>query len=494
MTRLLAVTFLLLIWAPASADDAADRAVCFDGGSYEAVAAACGRLLAGAGLSDEERVDALYAHAEALYELGRSAEAADSIAAAIASSPDEPRLHRLDARIQTTLKNYDGALAAIDRAIELDPDRPWDYYVRGFVLERLKREEEALAAFGRALELRPGYTTVLEERGDLYRRLERYEEALADFDLLIEKRVYEPVGYVLRGDVLEALARPDEALRDYRTAQLLDPNVYDAQFAIEQLLPELPPAEELQQPYAAPERPLAIEYLRVKTEPLPERDEMEEAIGDLVGWFAGPPEYPKPSQTTFIRYEIRPLSGGRSDVRRWLPYPDLDSEEMGWSEQDFPQFFAIWPGELGGNPKAPLSVAYDRAALARLWELSPGQELRGRAKMEMVCPAGDVEPDPIATALGCTEGVERVPLGSLNWRAEVEGWESLLVPAGTFSTLRIRASLESTIHVAGGTIEQNLTFVWWYAPEARWWVRRAQSWPNETEQEIMEAVSIAPLD
>ncbi len=488
-----ALVFLLLLGGPALADVEGDKQLCADGQQPEETRiAACERLLQGDELTPDERVEAYWDQAEAYDDLDRYDEAIAALDAAIQLAPEEARLYRRRGSVKFSKRDYLGALADYDRVVELAPDEPWGHYARGLVLQRLERYDEALASFDRALDLRPGYQSALKARARLHHTLEHYELAIADYGALLAQDPYDPVFYVLRGQCFEALQQVAPALRDQRVAQLLNPNYRETQEAIERMLPAgFPPPEPLDNPYAAVGGEMAIDYLQIATTLPPAKDDMTAAIDELAYWFSGPPELPLPSMHTFLRRHLLPGGGDDVMLRTELLYPEIDGDLAATATGTGTYLFAIWPAELGGQGNTPpLSVLYNRNALAKVWQLAPGESLSGRAKLALNCPDPAAEPVPMAVALGCAEGVATVPIGLQTWVGVFEGWESILVPAGVFSTARFRTELHAEMHIFGGTLVREVTMTWWYAPALGWWVKRIQQEPGVEERQIMEAVVI----
>lgn len=490
MRLLLAPVLLLILAAPAFADLEQDKIACAnpDEPSDNRILV-CERLLASDVLTDEERMLASWDLGEAYLSLDRNAEAVAAFDAAIALAPEDPVLYQRRGLAKANMKDYAGALADFDRAIALEPLDEWSHYARGFVLDRLGRPDEALAAFEQALTLRPLYRSALDAKARLLLKEQRYEEAIAPFDKLLELSPYDPVTYILRGQAYEGLGDRDGAIRDFRVAHLLDPNK-GGDYRLDALLPEgLPPPVEGER-YGRPQGGLAMTFLQIITIPPPELDEMEAAIADLAGWFAQP-ELPLPTTKMFMRREVLEQEGDSAKTRTSLLYPGLDEAELGWSEQVNNQLFGLWPDGLGGRDGAPpLGIVYDRNALARLWQQQTGQPLQGRGKVELTCPGPEETPHPIAVAVGCREGVARVPLGSLTWTATIVGWESVLVPAGVFSTVRVEAEMDAVLQMFGGQMEERLSFTWWFDPTLGWWVKRQQRRGDEEQVMIVEAVTI----
>jgi hypothetical protein len=67
--------------------------------------------------------------------------------------------------------------------------------------------------------------------------------------------------------------------------------------------------------------------------------------------------------------------------------------------------------------------------------------------------------------------------GTFVWKAKVEGWEDVTVPAGRFKALVIRIEGRPS----SGVYVQNRTV--WYAPAARWKVK--EEWTGQSARSII---------
>ncbi|MEA2823677.1 MAG: hypothetical protein QOF03_159 [Alphaproteobacteria bacterium] len=195
---------------------------------------------------------AQYNRANALHDMGRSAEAIAAYDAALSINPDNIRawnnrgvalqtLTRYDEAIASydralalksdhidahanrgnalmELGRYAEALAAYDRTVALAPNDVAGLYGRANALAKLDRLEDAVACYDRALTVKPDDSQILNNRGNTLSQLSRYEEAIADFGRAIAASPNSADAFANRGDALMQLRRHEEALENYRRA------------------------------------------------------------------------------------------------------------------------------------------------------------------------------------------------------------------------------------------------------------------------------------
>lgn len=136
-------------------------------------------LLAEAVESCPVDVDARRLYAEALRQLGRSAEAIAQLDHALRLSPDDVPLLVRAGQMRLDAGDLEFARRASNRAIDLDPRHEGAWALRGEVHRRDGDLAQALADFQRALACAPGRRELLLEVAELYRALNRPAPALA---------------------------------------------------------------------------------------------------------------------------------------------------------------------------------------------------------------------------------------------------------------------------------------------------------------------------
>ena len=115
--------------------------------------------------------------------------------------------------------------------------------------------------------------------------------------------------------------------------------------------------------------------------------------------------------------------------------------------------------------------ALEHAPIDAQWPLKAGTEGSGSGVLELVCP------DPLTEQsqfFGCKKPGDRLPMGTLDWKGSVGGREQVVVPAGVFEVVLIRAVESLEITMFGRSRKSRSVVTWWYAPEVRWWVKRTR--------------------
>lgn len=93
----------------------------------------------------------------------------ESLAKGRAMFPDNIDLIKAELQLFFDNKEYDKALANLDRAIAADPENPMMYYNKGVILQNeMKRSADALEAYKQALEVDPGYADALYMTSVIY--------------------------------------------------------------------------------------------------------------------------------------------------------------------------------------------------------------------------------------------------------------------------------------------------------------------------------------
>jgi tetratricopeptide (TPR) repeat protein/S1-C subfamily serine protease len=136
-----------------------------------------------------------------------------------------PALYALSA-IYGLLKDYEEALAVINKAIQFAPKNANLYNEKWIVLNNLKRYQEALLAINEAIALSPR-AAFYSNRGNTYYDLKDYPKAIADYDKAIAINPEYAVAYSNRGTTYSALKDYPKAIADYDKAIAINPE--DAQ-------------------------------------------------------------------------------------------------------------------------------------------------------------------------------------------------------------------------------------------------------------------------
>ena len=116
------------------------------------------------------------------------------------------------------------ALAALDRVLAIKSDDFAALNTRGLALENLGRLDEALAAYDKALAAQPGAVEALYNRANVLADLQRLDEAVGDYDKVAAARPDFVSALYNRAIALEQLGRLREALAGYDNVLALRPD------------------------------------------------------------------------------------------------------------------------------------------------------------------------------------------------------------------------------------------------------------------------------
>jgi superkiller protein 3 len=159
--------------------------------------------------------DARRHYAEALWHLGKRAQALDQLDEAICLSPDDDTLLVQVAELRLATADTRGAHDAVRQAIDIHPRSPLAWMLAGRIEAAGGHTREALSAFHRALSFAPESRDALLEIAECYRKLGEPERALVNLQTLAD--TYAPgeeprqVMY-LEGLALGALGREHDAI------------------------------------------------------------------------------------------------------------------------------------------------------------------------------------------------------------------------------------------------------------------------------------------
>lgn len=464
----------LLAVAPASAREEKAKQDCLNKQlTAEERINACTRYLRGGRPEDAEKVTILKARARAYRDSKQYDLAIADLDEALGIAPDDASLYRDRGLVQDWQGNEEAALADYEKAIELDPGDAWSHYARGMALKQLDRFEESLKAFEDALAISPDYVSALQGHADANLKLQDWRAAREDFGKLVGLRPYDDYSWEKRGEMNLRLFAPANAAHDLLVAWRLNPNSDRGQWLIDGMgidKHRSQPTIAWDRPYVPPPDGLVITYLQqeVTPESQVDIDPMEEAIGDLAGWFSGPKKVDLPISSLYVTRSITGSEGERVMLTGEVTFPGLDSPGL-LKDRASSYYYGIWPANFA-TPQGDGATLDYGPNLAAIWTLAPGQGTQDEGSVVVHCPAEGVQPDLLATMVGCKPG-ETVTIGSISWSARVEGWDGILTPAGRFPALKIVYQESATMTLMGQTKTREQTVTWWWSPDVRFWVK-----------------------
>lgn len=99
----------------------------------------------------------------------------------------------------------------------------------------IKNLEKSIAAYSEAIKLQPDYSKAYYQRGYIYTELNQPEKAIADFEKTISIDDKNSKAFFMLGSLNEAFNEIEKAKQYYKKAYELNPNLHEAQTALQQL-------------------------------------------------------------------------------------------------------------------------------------------------------------------------------------------------------------------------------------------------------------------
>ena len=133
---------------------------------------------------------------------------------------------KIRGRIYKRRRDYEEALADLDRVAQTNPDDARIQASLGDIYSWMARYDQALAHLTRAAELNPADASVFVDRGMVYLAKGNFEEAQADFDRAIDLDPAVLWPWLLRGLNYDQMRRTDLAIADFNRAIEIDPDYF----------------------------------------------------------------------------------------------------------------------------------------------------------------------------------------------------------------------------------------------------------------------------
>lgn len=163
--------------------------------------------------------------------LGRSAEAASTLAQAVKRDARAPMLYLNLAEALKAAGDLDRAASTLVAALDLEPNFVEALNSLGAIYSQLGNVTEAENHYRRALALSPKHAMVHNNLGVLLRNQGRHAEALAEFEAAIESEPGYAMAHFNRGGLLRESGRPGEALVALKRSLFHRPNLGEAHVA-----------------------------------------------------------------------------------------------------------------------------------------------------------------------------------------------------------------------------------------------------------------------
>jgi tetratricopeptide (TPR) repeat protein len=165
---------------------------------------------------------ALYALSVIYRELKEFEEALAVINKAIQFTPKNANFYNEKYTTLSNLKRDQEALLALNEAIALSP-RAAFYINRGTTYHALKDYPKAIADYTKAIAINPEDADAYTYRGGAYDTLKDYPKAISDYTKVIAINPEDAYGYIIRGSIYAALEDYPKAIADYTKAIAINP-------------------------------------------------------------------------------------------------------------------------------------------------------------------------------------------------------------------------------------------------------------------------------
>jgi tetratricopeptide (TPR) repeat protein len=145
-------------------------------------------------------------------------------------APNDARLVVTRGIVLSEAARYEEAEKVLARAVVLAPDDPLAHYNRGVVRERKGALDKALRSYSRALSLDPQSLAARARRAWTLKKLGRFEEARTELEAYLERAPNDAHEWVTLGIVRSDLGAYEEAEQAFARAIRVDPRNVSARF------------------------------------------------------------------------------------------------------------------------------------------------------------------------------------------------------------------------------------------------------------------------
>jgi tetratricopeptide (TPR) repeat protein len=156
--------------------------------------------------------------------------------------PKDPRSRNNLGVLRSAEGKHGDALAQFQMAAKLGPENPVYLFNEAWELVLLSREQQATERLARVRKLSDARHDVGFVALALLAKINKsWEKVVNHCDSCLSRNPEYTQAWMLKGEALEKLSKPTEALESYRKAADSDPNLVDAQKAVERLGAAAPP-------------------------------------------------------------------------------------------------------------------------------------------------------------------------------------------------------------------------------------------------------------
>ncbi|MGI4737964.1 MAG: tetratricopeptide repeat protein [Janthinobacterium lividum] len=181
---------------------------------------------------DDQDGDLYFLQARVFRALGRLPQALAAARRAADAGFNAAKLPLLEGETHLAARQYDEALASLDRTLRLDPDQPAALFYKGLAYAATRDTTQALDYLHAALARDPRQPEILHQLAFLLNAYRVPEEAAAYARQGLRLDSASGALHYDYGRQLELLGRPDSALYYYRRALVLDTTQYRADYRI----------------------------------------------------------------------------------------------------------------------------------------------------------------------------------------------------------------------------------------------------------------------
>ena len=193
----------------------------------------CAASLAQAAQSDGAMARTAFAEGSNAMEAGRTEEARDLFAKAVAAAPDWGLAHlSFGIAEQTVEPESDRALRSLEAAVRLEPDNPKAHYHLGLAYDRKGRFSEAAKQYAIAIERRPQMYDAQFQLANALRMSGDLPGAIGAFEVLLRNEPAHIGALSSLSEVYESSQRLEDAEAALQTITRLQPNVAYHQYRL----------------------------------------------------------------------------------------------------------------------------------------------------------------------------------------------------------------------------------------------------------------------
>jgi Tfp pilus assembly protein PilF len=198
---------------------------CFTGkGSIKEVLDSCAAIIA-SGETDKDKLAAAHGNRALGFSATRDFDAAIAeLDKAIELKPEVANLYLMRGAANRAKQDLDKALVDIDKAISIDANKGDFYTMRGMIYADKGDLDKAIAELGRKIELDPKQSQGYSKRAEFLRMKKDYDGAVADYSEVIKRDPDLAKGFVDRGWIYVLKGDLDKAEADFAAALKLHDN------------------------------------------------------------------------------------------------------------------------------------------------------------------------------------------------------------------------------------------------------------------------------